>query len=352
MRAVYALLATLLLAALPAAGAAAPGAPQVAWVASNQIRVVDLDRGEVVGRIPLQEFVHDIAFTEDGRSAVVASSGGLRVADADGLAFVTRLVDRPAVAAAVAGGRVTAVVNPYGHEALAARNAGRPEPRAEVMVFDLGKGVLTAAWEVSGLPLDVAFDAGRDRVYVLEGLSGRLITFTAAGNELGSVDLTDGGERYMFSRMRLSPDGARVVVPRTDESRTVLVEVHPLTPAGAAGRVTTRSLGDARRVRDVAFGRDGEVVVSSMRTLARVGSGTGEPTWEKFDLAWSAVDVLGSTGNLVLVAPTLDPEIGSGGVTLADPEGKVIRSIELLDVSPFTVAARPVPPARPALTPR
>ncbi|MCK6527436.1 hypothetical protein L6R50_07680 [Myxococcota bacterium] len=338
---------SVVLAALLAAAPAAAAAP-TAWVASNQIRVVDLQRGEVVGQIPLQEFVHDIEFSTAGDRAFVASAGGLRVADAEGLAFTATLSDRPTVAVAVdeAHGAVLAILSPPGEEALAARRAGTAEPPCEVAVFDAASGERRASWPVAGLPRDIAVDGARGRIYVLEIQSGRVIAFDGTGRELDSIDLTQKAERYMFTRMRLSEDGSTLVAPRTDADRTVLVEVHPLAARDATDRVRFQDLGHARRVGDLAFGRDGQVYLSSLFTVARVPPRGAAPTFERFDLAYSGIEVVPDSGEIVLIAPTLDPQIGSGGVTLADADGKVIRSVELVDISPFTVAVRPSPPTR------
>ena len=54
--------------ALPASALAA----NTAWVSSNHIQVVDLDAGQVVGRIALREFIHDMEFSRDGSLAYVA----------------------------------------------------------------------------------------------------------------------------------------------------------------------------------------------------------------------------------------------------------------------------------------
>ncbi len=329
---------------LPASALAAP--PQIAWVASNQIRVIDMDRGEVVGRIPLQEFIHDMAFSADGARAFVGSSGGLRVADAEGLTFTGKWSERPTIAVDVDGvhGTVVALVNPPGKEALAARQKGIPEPRTEVMVFDATTGVRKGAWEVAGMPLDLEVDPIHDRIYVLEALGGTLKVFDGSGRDLETINLAPGRERYMFSHIELSVDGQRLVAPRTDETETVLVDLLPLAAVGTPDRLLFQPMGNARRIRDCSFDARGSLVLSSLKTLARTSNRGGKAEWEELGLAYSGVETVPSTGNLVLIAPTLDPEVGSGGVTLADSKGHVIRSVELLDVSPFSLAVRPVAP--------
>ncbi|MEE2827953.1 MAG: hypothetical protein VX498_02090, partial [Myxococcota bacterium] len=81
--------------------AMASAAGRTAWVSSNHIQVIDLDEGQVVGRIPLQEFIHDMEFHPNGNSVYVSSSKGLRVADAHSLSFTQRVSEQTTGALAI-----------------------------------------------------------------------------------------------------------------------------------------------------------------------------------------------------------------------------------------------------------
>jgi hypothetical protein len=42
-----------------------------------------------------------------------------------------------------------------------------------------------------------------------------------------------------------------------------------------------------------------------------------------------------------MATPVFDEQRGTGGVLVADPEGRPLRVIELADISPYTLAVQP-----------
>ena len=149
-----------------------------AWVSSNHIQVVDLDTARVIGRIPLQEFIHDMEFSPDGASVYVGSSQGFRVASATELRFVNKVADGGTLAVSVdADGRqVATLTKAPDAECLAARKAGLPLPDSRVTVYSTLDMGVQASWAVPGGSRDLAIVADGSRVLLLDPPTGEIGT--------------------------------------------------------------------------------------------------------------------------------------------------------------------------------
>ncbi len=338
---------TLLLAVLLTAPAAA-FAGTTAWVSSNHIQIIDLDEGRVVGRIGLQEFIHDMEFAPDGERVFVGSSKGLRVADAEAMAFTQRLSERPTVAVSVSadGGRVVALSSPPRDDVRAARKAGLPLPPATVTVY-AGETLSTVtSFEVDGLARDVVVSADAAVVYVLEPKSGAMRVFSIDGALQESIQVVDqpAGEAHldtMLGRMELSPKGDAMAISVTNAASSAIAEVD-LT--AATEKVHLAGLGHARRIQGVAFDDDGSgVYVTAVSSMVKFG-GHGFPVaWKKYPVNFVDVAAVRGDDRSVMVTPTYSKANKSGGVSLVDGTGQVVRTVELTDMSPFLVVVQPTP---------
>lgn len=340
MRKLFILL-SLLTFGLPSIAAAG----NVAWVSSNHIQVVDLDAGKVIGRIPLQEFIHDMEFSRDGASAYVASSHGLRVADANKLEFVQLVDSRPTSAVAVSadGLRVAAIHRADSDSAQAARLAGLPLPPSTIVVYSaLGMSV-EQSFSVSGNALDVVLSPDGAAIYVLVPHEGNVYVHGLDGQLIETIELVDQGEQHgsMLSRIALAPDGSRLVVSVTDHEQSWLADVDLASERAPEDRVLRQELGHARRVQGLAWDSDGSgVYVSAVNAIVKFDR-IGLPVKAQI-FPVNYVDVEALPGDeAVVVTPTFSEARGSGGVSVLDTDGTVLRTVELPDMSPFVVAVRP-----------
>ena len=335
--------ALLLPAALPA-----PSQAATAWVSSNHIQVIDLDTAQIVGRIPLKEFIHDMEFSPDGARVYVASSHGLRIADAVGLQFTHQLAQGSTLSVSVSGDGASLVALEKGDDdaALAARKAGQPLPVARVTVYAAGTLTATATWEVPGTARDVLLARDGSAVYVLEPAMGQILVFGADGAARESIDVAPGPRaatghaQAIYSSMEMSPDGSRVLIPTTSEAASSVVDVS--LSGERAERVIVQDLGHRRRIQGVAWDEDGSgMYVTAVNNVVKF-TGAGEPvSWAETTLNYVDVAPVPGTAQTVMVAPTFSSARRSGGVSLLDGNGSVVRSVELPDMSPFHVAVSP-----------
>lgn len=329
-----------LLLSLPTAAVAG-----TAWVTSNHIQVVDLDRGEVVGRLPLQEFIHDLEFSPDGATAYVASSKGLRVADADRLEFTQRVSDRMTrgLSLSADGKRLVAIHKAPDEDCLAARRAGLPLPPSTVAVYDTAGMTVEASFPVSGDAFDLAMDAAGTRIYALVPPAGVVEVYDAAGHGLETIRVATGTADHavMLSELALAPDGRKLVVPVTDDAASWLAEID-LTIAGP-DKVLRADLGHARRIQGVRWDEDGSgLYVTAIHSLVKFDAKNALPlAWQAFPVNWVDVQGVPGTEQTVAVTPTLSKARGTGGISVLDKRGEVLRTVELPDMSPFLVAVRP-----------
>ncbi len=320
-------------------------AGRTVWVSSNHIQVIDVDAGKVVGRIPLQEFIHDMEFSVDGASAYVASSHGLRVADADKLEFVQVVDQRPTSAVSVSadGLRVAAIHRADSESSQAARLAGLPLPASSVVVYSALGMAAEHSFPVSGNALDVMLSPDGSTVFVLVPHDGNVYVHNLDGQLVETIELVDQGEEHgaMLSRIAMAPDGSRLVVSVTDRDQSWLADVDLASERSAEDKVLRQDLGHARRVQGLAWDVDGSgVYVSAVRSIVKFDR-IGLPVKAQV-FPVNYVDVEPLRGDeAVVITPTFSERSGTGGVSLLDGDGSVLRTIELPDMSPFVVSARP-----------
>ncbi len=317
----------------------------VAWVSSNHIQVVDLDDARVVGRIPLQEFIHDIEFSPDGNTAYVASSKGLRTADANALNFTQKVSSATTRGLSVSadGSRLIAIHRSPSEDALAARKAGLPLPPATLAVYATAGMTVEYSFAIDANSFDLALSPDGERIFVLVPQKGAVYEHTVNGKLVDTVQLVDqvaaGPHASMLSELAMSPDGSKLVVPVTNADTSYLAEI---ALNGADEKVIQQDLGHARRIQGLRWDEDGSgVYVTAINHMIKF-DGRGLPvSWKAFPANYVDVQGLPGTDHAVVATPTFSKARKSGGLAVLDANGEVLRSVELPDMSPFVVAVRP-----------
>jgi DNA-binding beta-propeller fold protein YncE len=343
MRTILALASFLLLPAAASAGT-------TAWVSSNHIQVIDLDEGRVVARLGLQEFIHDMEFSPDGTRVYVGSSKGFRVADAEKVTFTQRISESPTLAVSVSsdGTRVMTLSLAPKESAHAARKAGLPLPPATISIFAADSMTRITSFEVDALARDAVLSPDAASVYVVEPKTGALRVFSSDGVLRETIQVVPApvGEGHldtMLGRIALSPDGASMAIPVTNASASSIAEIDL---AGTPGkeRVHLAGLGHSRRIQGLAFDDDGSgVYVTAVSSMVKFG-GHGFPVaWKKYPVNFVDVAPVRGSENSVMVTPTFSKKNKSGGVALVNGSGEVVRTVELMDMSPFLVVVQPTP---------
>ena len=329
----------LLILALALAG---PAQAENAWVASTSIRVIDLDSGALVGSASVapEQVIREIAFDDAGTRAFVASMGGLFEVDTATLGVVTRLSDRPTCSVDYADGALAALHLKAAGEGLAERDQGIPST-VTLAIYDAATAATVARTEVHGRPLRVRVAA--DRLYVMDSNEAVLSVYDGAAVRLGEVDLAPDaaqGQLFLCADLGVSGDGA-LAVARSSSAGSAVVLVSPAADV-AESRVTVVDVGAEHRVRGAAFAPGGETVyASAMGHVARLSRTTPATAWQRVGHRFAAVEISPTGAYLVMATPVFDEQRGTGGVLVADPEGRPLRMIELADISPYTLAIQP-----------
>lgn len=320
---------------------AASAAGRTAWVSSNHIQVVDLDAGQVVGKIPLKEFIHDMEFHPAGNEVYVSSSKGLRVADAAALKFTRKVSDQTTGALALNrdGSRLAAVQLPDRASVLAARRAKQPLPQGKLVLYTTTGLIEESSFAVSANAFDVALSPSGDRIYLLVPHEGSVYVHRPDGTLIEQIRLAD--EDTMLSKLSLSPDGKTLVVPATGPEASWLNEIDLSGTRSGADRVIRGELGHARRISATAFDDDGlGIYVTAIRSMVKYDSATRLPVaWQGYPVNYVDVEPLRGSDNAVMIAPTFSNE--NGGVAIISPAGEVISAIELPGMSPFVMVLAP-----------
>ena len=334
----------IVLAVLSAAG---PAPAENAWVASTAIRVIDLERGDVVGHLTVapDQVVTEIDFSPSGDRAYVASMGGLFEVDTASLGVIRDLQPRPTCAVSVArdADRLAALhLQPAG-DGLADRERGIPTT-VTLAVYRRSTGELLAATELHGRPLRVRLSPDGERIFVVDSGEAVLSVFDGAGAAQGEIDLAPDAApdaTVMCTDLGMAPDANRLAVMRSGAGGSSLVVVEPTRPIRASA-VRVVDLGDTDRGRGARFSADGgDIWLSSIGHVARWRSDSADVAWIDVGHQYSLIAPSPSGRFLVMATPTLDADRGSGGVMIADAEGNPLRVVELPDISPYTLAVQP-----------
>ncbi len=334
---------TLLVLAL--AALALPAAAENAWVASTEIRIVALERGEVIAHLAVAEdqVVAEIGFDAAGERAWVASMGGLFPVDTASLRVDAALSDRPtcSVSAARDADRLVALHLAHAGDGLADRARGVPTT-VTLQVYEASTGLPLAATELHGSPLRVRVSPDGGRIHVLDSKDALLTVLDGDARPLAELDLApdvDGDVPLMCTDLGQAADGGQLAVLRNGGPGAALVLVEP-APVARESRVAVRDLGTDHRGRGAAYAGDA-VHVSAIGHLVRWDPASVQADWREVGHQFSLVAAAPSGRFLVLASPTFDPVRGSGGLLIADPEGKPLRVVELPDISPYTLAIQP-----------
>lgn len=321
-----------------------PARAEVAWVASTFVRLVDLDSGELVGRLLVAEeqVVSEIAFSEDGRRAFVASMGGLYEVDTRSLEVLGQLSARPTCSVSVAGDRLAALHLLPAGEGLANRAQDIPST-VTMSLYDLPAGQRVASAEIHGSPLRVRLSPLNGHALVLDSNEAVLTVWSRRAESLGEIDLApdrQSGQSYLCADLGVSRDGSTLAVARNTAGSSALVIVRPDVEV-ARSRVTVVDAGEFR-LRGAAFpARGSEILVTALGHVGRFAADGGPPRWRDVGHMASLVAPSPSGTFLVMATPAFDETRGSGAVLVADADGQLLRVVELPDLSPYTLAVQP-----------
>lgn len=340
------------LAALALLALVRPAGAENAWVASTGIRVIDLDRGDVIGRLSVAEdqVVREVRFDAAGEHAYVASMGGLFRVETASLAVRPPLSDRPTCSVDVAreADRLVALHLRHSGEGLADRERGIPTT-VTLQVYERSSGTPLGAVELHGAPLWVRITPDGSRALVLDSKDAQLSVYelpTGAQQprRMGGIDLAPDLPHeppVMCTDLEISLDGAEALVLRNGGDGAALLRILPGEPV-ADSPLRIQDLGAGQRARSLALSADGETVhVASIGRLTRVGREGSVPEWRSLGHEYSLVAAASDGRHLVLATPTFDPVRGSGGVLITDALGRPLRIVELPDISPYTLAIQP-----------
>jgi len=329
MRRIIALFAFSLLLATPALA-------EEAWVASNQIRVIDLDAGKEVAKLPLERHVRDILISQDGKDAWVAASDGLHLASVAKRSWAAHPVDDFQITALDEGGRyVAALAWPTQADAKILRDKGE-YPAARVLLVDTRLRQVASSFPVEGHPMDLALGWNNSVVYLVDMEGQALWAYRTDGKLLGTQDLSSGEAQQAVSTLAVV--GSDVFVAVTSSNGTQLRTLNTrLDVQGWSAEVQATVVPGAGRVRFVVpDAKSGDLWLSSLGDMYRMGQ-SGLSGEQSYDVRWTGAAAR-ANGGLVLTATTFSDKNGSGAVAVTNEAGRIVKTVELLDLSPYVAA--------------
>lgn len=304
------------------------------YAASSHLRIVDVGAGHVVKNVDLGRAVRNLAFTPDGRWAVVAASDGVRIIDADKSEVLAQPTQHPTrwVELDDAGQHAYALE----HQVTVGPNDTR-----EISPFSL-----------------VTIDVATAQVSATEEIGQRILYARPPTKELHGLVVSDAGEVGLvppgqplkkaqpFDLSSLVPQQSRIRHFPMVRGGVAFIPVEAEPARIVAIDLSTRAsqvyeLPGMITLRGLALSKGGQtLVVSSGGSVALVDLKKGGVA-RRFELgAPSTGAALASDGRTLYLAQTVDGD--GGAVLVVDLEAqKIQRKIHLDDISPWAIDVRP-----------
>lgn len=306
------------------------------FAASAHLRVVDAADQKVVGKVQLQKAVRRIVFSQDGLTAYVAASDGVRAVDTTTFEVIAKLTDRPARYVELdSTGHMLHVLEHWVH--IAPNGARTPQPFSLVTI-DTRTGAPASKVEVGERVLYARAAEGEGGHWIRVTELGEVSIGTAETpwGEGTKLDPTDGAPDAPYRvRKTIGHHGAHVYLPiESDPARVLDIDTK-------TGRTRMYSLGEKAAIRGVGVTPDGATLIANTgKTLKFVDLSSGDVT---HTLALPDTHVgctITDDGRTAYLARVVD---GKGGaVTAIDLTAKTVGDkVHLDDITPWAIAVQP-----------
>ncbi len=314
------------------------GPDSLIFVASAHVRIVDSQRGQVVGRLQLQKAVRMILFSSDGATAYLACSDGVRAVDTSTYKVLSKLTERPARHIRVSADGLRLHV--LEHFVITKEDGSREAQPFSLVTVDLRTGAEMSR-EVVGERILYAHRApGADGRTLRVAESGQILTGIAGAdwNAGTEVDLRQGLEPTVNYRVRktVAQYKTHLYVPiEGDIARVMDID-------SATGDIRYLSLGRAAAIRGLGLTPDGRtLLVNTGLSLEYIDLATGDVSGKGLALPGGLVGAeVSSDGKYVYFAQVRDAD--GGAVLVVDlAKREIVAKIHLDDITPWAIGVAP-----------
>ena len=106
--------------------------------------------------------------------------------------------------------------------------------------------------------------------------------------------------------------------------------------------IDQQALGHARRIQGVDWDEDSSgVYVTAISHMVKFRKSGIPVEWQRYAANYVDIEAVSGTGQTVMVTPTFSEKNRSGGLSVIDEQGNIVRSVELPDMSPYVVVVSP-----------
>lgn len=314
------------------------GPDSLVFAASAHVRMLDSQRGQIVGRLQLQKAVRMILFSPDGATAYLACSDGVRAVDTSSFKVLSQLTERPARHIRVsADGKQLHVLE---HFVITKEDGSRVAQPFSLVTVNLQTGAEVSR-EVVGERILYAHRApGADGRTLRVAESGEILTGNAGAdwNKGTEIDVRDGLEPTVNYRVRktVAQFKTHLFVPiEGDIARVMDID-------SATGSIRYLSLGRAAAIRGLGVTPDGQtLLVNTGIALEYIDLATGDVSGTALVLPGGLVGCdVSSDGKYVYFAQVRDAD--GGAVLVVDfAKREIVKKIHLDDITPWAIGVAP-----------
>ena len=317
-------------------------APTLVFAASSNLRVLDGDAGQVVGRLDMLKTVNEIAFSRDGATAYLAASDGVRAVDTTTFELKAKLTENPArfVELSDDGGRLFVLE----HFVTKNEDGTRTVHPFSMVTLEVATGAVLSKVEIG------------DRVRYARPSEGpgrhSLVVYESNEVVLGRPTEPLGKGRELNPAAGIQPEGAwQIRQTVAYQAGHVYLPVEG-TPARImdvnldSGEVRNLSLGRPAALRGLALTPDGATVLANTGDgLVWLDAASGAVTGELALPGGLMGCAVRGDGKQAFIAKTIDEK--GGAVLTVDVEAKsLLAKAHLDDISPWAIGVAPGASAR------
>ena len=324
----------LVLLSLTWSAATVVAAQAIVYTASNKIAVVDIEKGEALSYIDLQQFVTDMVFTDSGEKAYIGTSKGVTVVDAVKNEVVGHLTELPVKTLELSSDNNFLYV--MDHQMTVQADGTQKGSDYQIEKIDLSTGKVVGQHVLGDNYFDFILSPDNNSIFTLQFQSNEIqVIDTRSWNKVRTITVpTEGGTLWKSAASR---SNGELYIPQLGEKSDLWI----LNTAGETAEVHSVKINESLRLRGIAYSAEtGRLYLLALGNLISIDTADGAiVTRKSIDVPYQGISCSRDGSQLYLTSPVYKT---GGSVTVVDSKSlEIVNVIDMPTMSCVTIATRP-----------
>ncbi len=314
--------------------AATVGAAQdIVYTASNKIAVVDIEKGEALSYIDLQQFVTDIVFTDSGEKAYIGTSKGVTVVDAVKNEVVGHLTDLPVKTLALSSDNNFLYV--MDHPMTVQADGTQKGSDYQIQKVDLSTDKVVGQHVLGDNYFDFILSPDNNSIFTLQFQSNEIqVIDTRNWKKIRTITVPTEGTLWKSAASR---SHGELYVPQLGEKSDLWI----LNTAGESDQVHSVKINESLRLRGIAYSTEtSRLYLLALGNLISIDTAKGAiVTRKSIEVPYQGIACSRDGSQLYLTSSVYKT---GGSVTVVDSKSlEIVNVIDMPTMSCVTIATRP-----------